>query len=126
MGHLHAMRWSSVTLSAILGKVVSFHCVPVPGSTTRYFHSDNMAVVSVMSTRMAKSDGLMHLLRCISFYGALYSFRVSCVHVPGAINDAADALSRDNMFTFSALLPQAAAVPVPPPLVGLLVSVRQD
>ena len=90
------------------------------------FHSDNMAVVSVMSTQTAKSDGLMHLLRCISFYGALYSFRVSCVHVPGAINDAADALSRDNMIKFSALLPQAMAVPVPPPLVGLLVSVRPD
>ena len=68
----------------------------------------------------------MHLLRCISFYGALYSFRVSCVHVPGAINDAADVLSRDNMITISALLPQVVAVPVPPPLVGLLVSVRPD
>ena len=56
-------------------------------------------------------------------YLILWSFSVSCVHVPGAINDAADVLSRDNMITFSALLPQPVAVPVPPRLVGLLVSV---
>ena len=44
----------------------------------------------MMSTKSAKSDGLMHL----KVYLILYSFRVSCVHVLGAVNDATGALSR--------------------------------
>ena len=49
------------------------------------FHSDNMAVVSILSTKTAKSPHLMHLLRCFSFYCAFYCINVSCVHVPGAM-----------------------------------------
>ena len=68
------------------------------------FHSDNMAVVSILSTKTAKSPPpLMHLLRCFSFYCALYCINVSCVHVPGAINAAADALSHNKLPLFSSL-----------------------
>jgi len=31
------------------------------------FHSDNMAVVSIVSSRSAKSEEFMHALRCIKF-----------------------------------------------------------
>ena len=81
------------------------------------FHSDNMAVVSILSTETAKSPPLMHLLRCFSFYCALYCINVSCMHVPGAINAAADALSHNKLPLFSSLVPQALPFPIPTTLV---------
>ena len=90
------------------------------------FHSDNMAVVSILSTKTAKSPPLMHLLRCFSFYCALYCINVSCVHVPGAIYAAADALSCNKLPLFSSLVPQALPFPIPASLVELLVASRPD
>ena len=58
-------------------------------------HSDNMAVVSVIKSGTTSSQQSMHLLRCLFFYCAFYRFSVSCMHVPGALNTVADALSRD-------------------------------
>ena len=90
------------------------------------FHSDNMAVVSILSKKTAKSPHLMHLLRCLSFYCAFYCVNVSCVHVPGAMNAAADALSRNKLPLFSSLVPQASPFPIPGSLVDLLVTSRLD
>ena len=41
------------------------------------FHSDNMAVVAILTSRTAGTPLLMHLLRCFSFY---YCFNYTCVH----------------------------------------------
>ena len=90
------------------------------------FHSDNMAVVSVLKARTAKTPLLMHLLRCFSFYCAYYRFHTSCVHVPGTLNLAADALSRDNLPLFLSLVPQVPQQVVPPSLMELLVTTRPD
>lgn len=40
----------------------------------------------------------MHLLRCFSFYAALFKFHYSAMHVPGILNTAADALSHNNKY----------------------------
>ena len=90
------------------------------------FHSDNMAVVSIVNSKTAKTPQLMHLLRCFAFYCAYYRFHISCVHVPGAMNTAADALSRNNLKLFSTLAPQALRCPIPVLLVELLVTTRPD
>ena len=90
------------------------------------FHSDNMAVVSILRTRTAKSPQLMHLLRCFAFYCAYYRFHTSCVHVPGAMNKAADALSRNNLRLFLSLAPQAQRCLIPYPLKELLITARPD
>ena len=90
------------------------------------FHSDNMAVVAILNSKTAKSPLLMHLLRCFSFYCAYYRFHTSCVHVPGAMNTAADALSRDNLTLFSFLVPQAPCYPIPSSMVELLITTRPD
>ena len=71
------------------------------------FHSDNSAVVAVLSSRTARSPLLMHLLRCFSFYSAYYGFHFSAEHVPGVMDTAADALSRNNLPLFHFLMPQA-------------------
>ena len=93
------------------------------------FYSDNMAVVSILNTKTSKAPQVMHLPRCFSFYCAFYCafycFRVSCMHVPGAINAAADALSHNNLPLFS-LVPQACQYAIPTALVELLITSIPD
>ena len=58
------------------------------------FHSDNMAVIAIISKGTTKDPLLAHLLRCFSFYSAYFCFHYSAKHVSGVMNTAADALSR--------------------------------
>lgn len=90
------------------------------------FHSDNMAVVAILNSRTAKTPILMHLLRCFSFYAAYFRFHFSATHVPGALNTAADAISRNLLSLFSSLVPQAPQFTLPPALDQLLIATRPD
>ena len=51
---------------------------------------------------------------------------MSCVHVPGALNTVADALSRDNFDVVHSFLPQDSLERVPAAIVELLVTTRPD
>ena len=62
--------------------------------------SDNMAVVSAISSGSAKDTSLMHLLRCLHFFLAHFDITLTAKHLPGIQNTAADALSRDNLHIF--------------------------
>ena len=90
------------------------------------FHSDNMAVVAVLNSRTAKDPSLMHLLRCFSFFCAFFGFNFSAEHIPGVMNTAADAISRDNLPLFSSLAPQPPSTSIPPTLRDLLIGTRPD
>ena len=90
------------------------------------FHSDNMAVVSVLTTMTAKVPLLMHLLRCLSLFSAYFSFTFSAKHIPGALNSAADALSRNNLALFSSLFPRVQQHGIPSCLMDLVIHTRPD
>ena len=90
------------------------------------FHSDNMVVVAVIYTRSAKSLLLMHLLRCFAFYSAYFRFHFTARHMPGVLNTAVDALSRNNLQLFSSLVPQAQESSILPSLYNLLLGTRLD
>ena len=47
------------------------------------FRSDNMAVVDVLRSRTSRDPILMHLLRCLVFYAAVYHFDFMAEHLPG-------------------------------------------
>ena len=57
------------------------------------FVSDNKAVVAVSNSGYARDGVLMHLLRCLLFIAASFSFWYSTCHIPGRLNVAADAIS---------------------------------
>ena len=90
------------------------------------FRSDNMAVVSLLRSRTSTDPLLMHLLRCMVFYAALFGFDFVSEHIPGVLNTAADAISRNNVPLFVSLVPQVTQVHVPLPVVELLVSRKPD
>ena len=45
------------------------------------FETDNMAVVEVLRTRTARDPLLMHLLRCLTWYAAVYDVEFVARHV---------------------------------------------
>ena len=90
------------------------------------FHSDNTGVVSVLKSRTAETPFQMHLLRCFSLYCGIFHFTYSVMHVPGARNSAADALSRNDINLFSFLVPQTPHSAVPQATFDLLVQSRPE
>ena len=63
---------------------------------------------------------------CCEVFLILLCFQESCVHVPGAMNTATDALSRDNLTLFSSLVSQVPWYPTPLPLMELLITAKPD
>lgn len=91
------------------------------------FHSDNEGVVSVVNKGSSSDSSLSHLMRCLSFFAAFFRFNFSALHIPGVLNEAADALSRGNTHLFHSLIPQVGVEsPVPAQLRELLVTKRPD
>lgn len=66
-----------------------------------------------------------HCLRRFSFCAAYFRFHFSAQHIPGTLNTAADAISRDIPLFFS-LVPQATQFTVTPSLFQLLIATRPD
>eukprot|EP00731_Ephydatia_muelleri_P017226 Em0010g324a len=78
-------------------------------------YCDNQAVVAVVSSRACRKDHFMHLLRYLFYIEAYHDFSLRCVHVPGATNRAADALSRNALPSFFMQVPEADPDPQPIP-----------
>ena len=91
-----------------------------------HFRSDNMAVVSLLKSRTSRDPLLMHMLRCLAFYAAYYSFQITAEHIPGILNTAADAISRNNLSLFHYLIPQSQQVLLPHTVMDLVVNSRPD
>ena len=60
------------------------------------------------------------------FYTTWFQFHYSVEHVPGVLNIAADAISRNNISLLPSLIPQASRVQLPPSILEMLVTQRPD
>ena len=58
--------------------------------------SDNAAVVAVINSGSSKDHEVMHLMRSLVFISAKLNFITSAIHLPGAHDQLADALSRND------------------------------
>ena len=56
------------------------------GSMVVQFVSDNEAVVAVFNSGYARDGVLMHLVWCLFFIAASFSFWYSACHIPGRLN----------------------------------------
>ena len=91
-------------------------------------HCDNQSVVDVVNSGYSKDAHLMHLLRSLFFITAHLQFSLTAVHIPGADNIGADAISRDNLILFHSQVPMARPSPTPLPdaAINLLVLQQPD
>ena len=89
---------------------------------------DNAAVVAVINKGSCRDQSLMHLMRCLTFYAAVFNFSISAVHLPGSQNTAADALSRGDRAKFFSVLPQANPIgtPIPAAVVDMTLLSKPD
>ena len=80
---------------------------------------DNVVVISIVNARTSKCKDIMHLL---------YDVTIKAVHIPGVLNNAADAISRNHPQVLHQVLPSALPLPdpIPPSLWDLLVRDQPD
>ena len=108
------VSWSSVhiTVKELLPIVVACAVWEKEwAKLTVMFRCDNAAVVAIINSGRSKDKLVMHLMRCLSFFGARYNFFYFAVHVPGKDNVAADSLSRNNLSLFYRQVPKAKRLP---------------
>ena len=90
--------------------------------------SDNMSVVNVITANTSRDKTIMHLLRGLHFICAFYNVNLRAMHIPGAKNVSADAISRDKLQVFFATNPTANREPtkIPDQLWEVLVLSQPD
>ena len=79
------------------------------------FHSDNKAVVAILTTRTSKVPALMHFLHDLLLSAACWGFTFTASHVPGVENKIADAISHFPWQEFRQLASEAHSSPCPIP-----------
>ena len=91
-------------------------------------HCDNQAAVEVMNSGYSRDTGMMQLIRCLFLIRAFFGIELRAVHIPGHLNVAADAISRDNIKVFHMQVPEAHPAPsiIPAALMDLLAHQQPD
>ena len=85
------------------------------------FWCDNESVVAIINSGHSKAPRIMDLLRFLVLLSMKHNFYGRARHVPGIVNEIADALSRFQDTRFRAVAPQAESTPctIPPSLMIL-------
>ena len=73
---------------------------------------DNMAAVSIINRGSSRNPMVMDWLRELFWLSATHNFRIIALHVPGAINTRADALSRFEFSRFWPALTDCSPLPL--------------
>ena len=74
---------------------------------------DNQVVISCIRSRTSRHKGLMHLLRCLVYVEARFSFAIVPLYINTKANVLADELSRNNLASFLSPVPEADPNPTP-------------
>ena len=81
---------------------------PYPARQRILFQCDNYSLVAAINEGSSKHPLVMHLLRCLWLFVALYDIDIVAEHIAGATNQVADMLSRnrsDHSFTIPTGIP---------------------
>ena len=91
-------------------------------------YSDNAAVVAIVRSGQSKHNLSMHLMKSLSVFAAKYEVVLVAEHLPGRLNEAADAISRGNLPLFFRQVPTAARQPtaIPKELLDILLTRQPD
>ena len=87
---------------------------PSWGNNRVVCHCDNQVVVASLYKRTSRQSHCMHMLRALAFIEARHQFVLQPVYINTVHNHLADDLSRDNLSSFLAKVPEARRHPDPP------------
>ena len=92
------------------------------------FHCDNLGLVAAINKGSSKDETVMHLIRCLWFFTAVFDIRITATHIAGTANDAADMLSRNQSDKFLVAFPHMprSPAPLPPSLLRLVSPSKLD
>ena len=101
---------------------------PILARKRTEFQCDNQSLVSAINKGSAKDSTVMHLLRCLWFFTALFDIAIMATHIAGVSNEAADMLSRNHTKRFLTAHPHASqfSTPLPIPLMNLITPQQLD
>ena len=128
-------RWSPEWLS--LG-IMAKELVPIIISSAVWGRSwakkrievkcDNQSLVIAINKGTARDSLVMHLLRCLWFFTALFDIHIIATHISGITNTTADMLSRNQLKEFFAANPEASQFPtlIPLSLLSLIAPQQLD
>lgn len=90
------------------------------------FHIDNMALVSIVNKRSSKDKFIMTLIRPFVLPTMVNNIQFKAVHIEGARNEVADAISRFQMSRFRSLVPAANMFPaeIPEAFLTLILNIQ--
>lgn len=99
-----------VLAAHIWGPLWENHCI--------LFHTDNLALVSILNSKTSKEENIMHLVRSLVFVSLKHNILFQSKHVRGCFNTLSDSLSRQQVDKFKALSPSSNPLPtqIPPHL----------
>ena len=104
----------------ILGCAV---CGPILAKKSTVFQCDNQGLVQAINKGSSRD-----LLRCLWFFTSFFDMQIIATHIPGAANNSADMLCRNQATQFLRRNPQASRVPtlLPPPLLHIVSPSKPD
>ena len=122
-GAYHGSHWFQIQWNELLqGAHISVkELTPIVIATAIWGHhlvqksvkvlTDNAAVVAAINNSPSRCIISAHLLRCLAFLSAKFQCQILASHIPGTHNNAADALSRNQLPLFLSIIPQADVHP---------------
>lgn len=85
------------------------------------FCCDNEALVFILNKRRSSDSTIMLLIRRLTLLSLQHHVHIMATHIPGSVNNIADALSRHQWSRFRSLAPKADLHPCIPPSVNALI-----
>ena len=116
--HAWSEEWTTINIMAKELVPIILSCAvwgPLLTKKTTVFQCDNHSVINAINKGSSKDAVVMHLLRCLWFFTAIFDIQIIVKHIPGVTNTSADMLSRNQMTQFLAAHPQALHIPTPLP-----------
>jgi len=79
------------------------------------FHCDIEGLVAAINKGSSKEEIVMHLIRCLWFFTAVFDIYITVTHIAGIANNAADMLTRNQANKFLTAFPHISTSPTPLP-----------
>ena len=112
------MEWYSIIIMVKELVLIIVSCAvwgPLLKQRRTEFHCDNQGLLASIKKDSCKDAMVIHLLRCLWFFNAVFDIHIPANHITGKFNNVADILSRNQTAKFLKVHPHMPTSPTPLP-----------